>query len=448
MSDLIAESIEDINEISIFKRESVAYSSQIDVQETSYCSNSGLAQPLVSRKILAESLIKSEVHARAIEIIANSVCGFGYTFVDDENAEISGVKDFIDSKIYDLRRNPISFTELNMQLIKSQQTFDEKMLEIVKVNKKPLSEKGNIYFANPKNFYVPCDRSATYITELVDNSWSSNTSKKFGVYNQSNRAHQIYKQTNISLIDANYSIPAWFPVLEKIKLNVLYERFNSEFTANALSADLAVVIEKGRLDDKTMSSLKTALTSYKGALYAGRTILLQAGTGTEFQVRFERINKQEDRQSGYRDDIDANDTKILNAHGVDPKLYGFVQKNGISSGVEQLGAIQVFENMKIKPMRKQLENYWNYLFKQEFDKYNTELRFNTLDMTDAKTDSEIQKNLAETYKGLKEINAPKTMFDETRNSLGLTNLTDEQYNLLMIKETIENIDVDEKTEEE
>jgi len=424
--------INDFGEINIYKQNGFIPSKQKDRNAYQFFTDNCLAVPRVDKVAIAETLIKSASHVRAIEIVANSTVGLGYTFKDQKNAEDSGVVAFLNDGLRGRGRNHISFTEFCVQLVSARETFGSQMMEIAKIAQKPLKDKGLIYFANPKNFYISNKRTDRYYYEVLDNSYQINYGSKFGIYGvkTTSGSSDIYEQKDLSLLDDYYSIPTWYPTLKKIVLNELYDTFNTQFTSNSLSAALAVIIEEGQLDDGSKASLKEQLSTYSGSVYAGKTILLQGGMGG-IKVRFEPITRQQDRQGGYREDIDANDLAIFMSHGVDSKLAGFVQKNGISSGMEQLSAIQVFENMKIKPLRKQQEEYWNYLFTEEFEGYNTQIEFNSLDMTDAKTDSEIRKNTAETYKLYKEMGATIEMFNLFHMSLKIPLMTDEEYDTLM-----------------
>ena len=425
--------IEDFSTVHVVKQDRIVNSRQVDKDRTFYFYNNGLVAPVVDKRVLAEAPLKSWTHARCLEMIATFVCGRGFFFEDEENAKESGVYDFINKKLYDKFGNHTTFTTLNLELVKSKEMYDSQMLEIRRVAGNPLSEKGMIFYADPQNYYVKPQRSDRAYYEVVDNVYGSNPNR-FPMYGttSNNPSASIYSQNIMSSTDPFYPAPAYYHVLEKITLNNLYDKFNLEYTSNALSLDLVVVIKKGTLDKDSFAEFKRQLQSKSGSIYAGKTMLLQAGgINGELEVEFKPITRQKDREGGYLDDIEKNDLSVVVAHGIQPLLFGSFQKNGISSGLESLSAIQVFEESKTKPLRSQQEDYWNHLFENEFEGYNTKLRFNAPRITDAKTDAEVEKTKSETYVNYKNMGASLNMINEFRNAMGLTKLSEEEYNEFM-----------------
>jgi hypothetical protein len=373
-----------------------------------------LAQPVTAKAVLLDACKNSSVNMRCIATIAATVAGIGYEFEDKENAESSGVINFVDSLI-DRNGNPLPLAKLLCDWYADYKMFGESHLEIARQG----GLIANLLLLSAKNAYTDLDR--TFIAQVIQMGEKSNQFKIFRPYSE----YTSTERDCISLVrqtafDDVYGVPVYISALPAITSNRKIGEANIESMDNTIRGSIAIELSGEITPDQQLlvSNAYKALKNRKGG-----TAIIHLPTGVTANVRTMGSTSVD---GDYLKEREKNELEIMALHGVPAELYGTMQTGGISSGDKATGALKVFIQTVVRPEQEMLSKLFDSILKQEFKGYKGGFRLKQIDLTDWLEDqqaAQMQANIQQTYVNLGSLK----LLNEYRESIQLEPLTNEEF---------------------
>lgn len=373
-----------------------------------------LAQPVTAKAVLLDACKNSSVNMRCIATIAATVAGIGYEFEDNENAESTGVINFVDSLV-DRNGNPLPLAKLLCDWYADYKMFGESHLEIAR-------QAGiivNLLLLSAKNVYTDLDR--TFLAQVIQMGDKSNQFKIFRPYSE----YTSTERDCISLVrqtafDDIYGVPVYISALPAITSNRKIGEANIESMDNTIRGSIAIELSGEITPDQQLlvSNAYKALKMRKGG-----TAIIHLPSGVTANVRTMGSTSVD---GDYLKEREKNELEIMALHGVPAELYGTMQTGGISSGDKATGALKVFIQTVVRPEQEMLSKLFDSILKQEFKGYKGGFRLKQIDLTDWLEDqqaAQMQANIQQTYVNLGSFK----LLNEYRESIQLEPLTNEEF---------------------
>jgi len=373
-----------------------------------------LAQPVTAKAVLLDACKNSSVNMRCIATIAATVAGIGYEFKDMENAESSGVVNFLNN-LTDRNGNPMPFAKLLNDWYADYKMFGESHLEIARQDGAII----NLLLLSAKNVYTDLDR--TFLAQVIQIGEKSNQFKIF-------RPYQEYTSTErdcISLVrqmafDDVYGVPAYITAIPAITSNRKISEANIESMDNTIRGSIAIELT-GELSDHQQQLIAAAYRALK--LRKGGQAIIHLPPGVTANIRtMGSITVDGD----YLKEREKNELEIMGVHMVPPEMYSIIQSGGISSGEKATGALKIFKQTVVSPEQEFLSTFINHILKKEFTGYNGGFKLKELDLTDSLEDQQAEQlkaSIQQTYVNLGSLK----LLNEYRESIQLEPLTNEEF---------------------
>jgi hypothetical protein len=388
--------------------------SQIAENFKTYRNGLVLAQPVTAKAVLLDACKNSSVNMRCIATIAATVAGIGYEFEDKENAEASGVLNFVDSLV-DRNGNPLPLAKLLCDWYADYKMFGESHLEVAR----QAGIIANLLLLSAKNVYTDLDR--TFLAQVIQMGEKSNQFKIFRPYSE----YTSTERDCISLVrqtafDDVYGVPVYISALPAITSNRKIGEANIESMDNTIRGSIAIELSGEITPDQQLlvSNAYKALKNRKGG-----TAIIHLPTGVTANVRTMGSTSVD---GDYLKEREKNELEIMALHGVPAELYGTMQTGGISSGDKATGALKVFIQTVVRPEQEMLSKLFDNILKQEFKGYKGGFKLKQIDLTDWLEDqqaAQMQANIQQTYVNLGSLK----LLNEYRESIQLEPLTGEEF---------------------
>jgi hypothetical protein len=401
--------------ISISKAEPFE-SEQVSVYQEMVASGKIVARPMYDKQALLVSL-QNSTNARCIDVKASVIAGLGYKFKDEENAKTSGVIDFTNN-LYGKDGSPKPLSLLAKEWIKDFLTFADSRLEIVRIGKSPV----NLLVLSGKNTLISVDRKSIY-------QWDRSRNKvvEFRRYGQySKTIHDTLCLTNVSPEDDYYGVPCYASAIPSIKENIKIVQANLDSLDNIIDPSLLFIITGHTLDTDERDSLKTTLEGLRNKRSSAGVI--------DFNEKDTVVNVQnygaKATDGNYLQEREAISIEVMSLHGLTPELFGVLTNGGISSGEKATGALKIFVQTTVNPIKEVLERLLTDFFINEFPKFSKDnaIIFNSIDLTDSNEDATTELTKAQTNQAYIDIGS-KALFNEYRVSIGLPVIDDNEWNV-------------------
>lgn len=189
-----------------------------------------------------------------------------------------------------------------------------------------------------------------------------------------------------------YGVPDWYAALGTMALDRTILEFNTRLFANSLMANMAVIVEGGRLSPSTREAVRAFLRERAiGASNAGRVLLLE-DERDQVKIRFERLSLDVkdvlivEAQKHFRD-------AVIAAHGVPPRVLGIVTPGQLGATGEVEGQLRTFRETVLRPGRFMLESVLGVVL-SSLDPH-CRIRFAELDTTDQRADADFLSRMVD-----------------------------------------------------
>lgn len=195
-----------------------------------------------------------------------------------------------------------------------------------------------------------------------------------------NKAYGIFFSNGLSVRSDYYGEPEYYPALQVIEENLIWESFYIDYGNNNAQPSLIVSIIGEQWSDSVKSNIQNYFaTNFKGLGNQNRTLILNFAD-ENVKIEVERLSQNID--SSFLEKINNNDIKICRAWRVQPKLLGISQ--GVNSGgTENTGSMKEFIEDVVVPKQSEIEMLFNKILKKMFG-INPKFKLNTPSVTSDK----------------------------------------------------------------
>jgi phage portal protein BeeE len=379
--------------------------------------------PIFPKKTLLNSYSNS-TNRRCINAKAGVIAGLGFEFEDEENAESSGVREFLNS-LYSKDGTPKPFEVLLKDLWVDYELFGESRLEIRRI----AGKVQNLFVLSAKNCYISPDREKIYQYDQLRNRLA--TFKPYGIMN--GVFAETLCLTNFSPEDDFYGVPCFVSALDSMRTSEKICKANLSALDNVVSPSIAMIITGYTVTNEEIETIKNEMDEQR--YRTGKPLMLNFGN-PDAKVEIQNTGVKQLDGNFLNENISIN-LEILALHGLTPELFGIISGTGISSGEKATGALKIFNQTVVRPAQAILEKMFTEFLKKEFPTFKTKFLLKQLDLTDTEQDATTELSKAQTYQAYITIGSLE-LFNNYRETLGYAEITAQEWQSM--KDSINGVD--------
>jgi hypothetical protein len=292
-------------------------------------------------QILNQMYYSSPLHGALVDFKSNAVVGGGYEYKDEH----LNAKEKVDL---------VAFTKR----LRLKQTSD--------ILTKELIIHGRIYFrikwdgekgvvlgrVSPEKVRTNKDKSLYYVSD----DWTVNyNSEQLLPFSKSRKAGEyLYCYEQPSIGQDVYPFPQYTACLNWIFLDGEMSFMHKSNIQNSIFPSFAMMFPKLPAGKEERNQIEDTLNKAKGAQEAGKVLALFAPM-PELMPKIEAIPTNQNDQLFLQTD-ERIDSKICQAHKIDPIIFGIRVSGKLGSGTDIKIAYTIFEKTFVLPMREEVEN--------------------------------------------------------------------------------------------
>ena len=320
-------------------------------------------------------------HRKCILKKRNHICGLGYEFMN-EKVDLTKIKEFCETP-----NQNYSFNELVKRFCEDILLYRNAYLETVITPNRVFA-----FHLPAKAIYVEPRMLNQYPSLEVENYWqiqSGVPDVSWRPFSGNMWENEITHYKNYNTKSSYYGVPEYVAILNTILESYYIQQYNINLYSNSCVPDLSVIVTGGKLTAKAEASIKSLMAGgLKSYQNAHRTLYLAADNP---DVKIELKPLYEVRETSFRLAKNSNRDEIVAMHGVPPKLLGISSPGSLGSGSETIGSMKSYLEEELYPNKQDLEDFMNLQFFLRLFGVNPKIKFNTIDITDAKDDAEIDQ---------------------------------------------------------
>jgi hypothetical protein len=292
-------------------------------------------------QILNQMYYSSPLHGALVDFKSNAVVGGGFNYKDEH----LNAKEKVDL---------VAFTKR----LRLKQTADIICKEIILHSRvyfriKWDGEKGIILGRiSPDKVRTNKEKSLYYISD----DWTINyNTEQLMPFNKGRKAGEyIYCYEHESIGQDIYPLPQYSSCLNWIYLDGEMSFMHKSNIQNSIFPSFAMMFPKLPASKEEKKQIEDTLNKAKGAQEAGKVLALFAPM-PELMPKIEAIPTNQNDTLFLQTD-ERIDSKICQAHKVDPIIFGIRVSGKLGSGTDIKIAYTIFEKNFVIPMREELEN--------------------------------------------------------------------------------------------
>lgn len=202
-----------------------------------------------------------------------------------------------------------------------------------------------------------------------------------------------------------YGVPDIIPAMPAVIGDKAAREYNVDFFTHNAVPRMAIIVEGGDLSEEVVRQLHHFMASeVKGQGH--KTLVLEV-PGSDTRVRLERLTAGADDDAAFLGYRRANRDEVLLVHRVPPSKVTIVENANLANSRDQ---DKTFREQVVRPEQRRIEYKFNRLIREQLGIGDWQLRFNTVDTSEAREEAEI----ARIYAGIGALTA-----NEIRDRLGL-----------------------------
>lgn len=377
-----------------------------------------VVQPTFNREELTMCYLNS-TNRRCINAKASVIAGMGYKLTDEESANSSGLKPFLDN-LYNKDGVPKPFSTLLKELWTDAETYGESGLECIRIGK----TIENLMLFSGRNMVKDANRKDIYQLNRIKNKVA--TFRRYG--KATKEFNDVLSLTFETAEDSFYGVPCYVSAIDSIKSLFKINKANSESIDNTVDPSLLLIVNGYSIPEDELDDAKAVLKGLKEKRSSAGII--------NFGDKDANINVQNvgagKVEGNYQSDKTSIALEIMSLHGLTPELFGVLTNGGISSGEKATGALKLFVQTVVRPAQEMLERLVMMFIKKEFPTYKGDFKLNTIDLTDSLEDADTELKIAQTCQAY--INTgSKELFNEYRLRMGMTPVEDDEWANLKVQ---------------
>jgi hypothetical protein len=305
-------------------------------------------------QIITQMYYTSPMHSSIVNFKKNAVLGGGYELVKDAGATL-------EDDVYLRSMNIRLRIEKNAPMVLTDQILHRRVYFRV-----IFDDFGDFVRAE----YVSADKvraSKEKDCYYINDDWSRGVYEieKIEPYNRKNIAKKCRKMLYVwedkSAGQDVYPIPSYTSAMNWIFLDGEMSTLQKEYIVNGIFPSYAISFPKKPQTTEEKEELKKTIQGQRGSGGAGK-IWTFFGRGAEDLPKIDTIPVS-NLDGAFQATTESIDSKICQAHTIDPILMGVRVSGKLGSGSDIKQAYTIFEKNVIMPLRAELEQVFNDLLK-------------------------------------------------------------------------------------
>lgn len=354
-------------------------------------------------QLINQLYFTSPLHAAITDFKCNAVLGGGYEL----DLEHLTNKERVDAYAFDKRLKldkTIKNTLLDIILHNRVYFIGKKLKKGAKIIRR--EEPSKVRTNKNKSLYYLCDDWARQIgIRTIKKYTDAAVGEEFiFCYEMDSVGQDIYSLPSYTSANNWMFLDGEMSYLQKSNI------FNSIFPA------FAALFPKKPQGKEEMAMVKASLEGLKGAKNAGKTAAFFANRSEDLP-KFETITTN-NNDNLFQNTTESIDSKICQAHVIDPILMGIRVSGKLGSGSDIKQAYIIFEKNTIMPLRNELENVINQLL--SLSNLSTKVAisdFQIINETIIETDDEVAGGTIDALNSMSPLVATKVLETLTPNEI-------------------------------
>ena len=290
-----------------------------------------------------------------------------------------------------IKRKPnpeYSFTELCKRLMK-----DKLVLENFYIETLPYNAIKYAYHLPARDIFVEPIHNIKGMTPVIRRYWQIQDNILANVswppFDNSIGIHQVIHWKNYNYYTSYYGVADYIPTLKAITSDALVIEYNIKFFDNNAQPDWALIVTGGKLNKQSEQEITKYLrANLKGVKSSHRMLYISV---EQPDVKVQLVPLSRIRDVSFSEGRKMNRDEIVAMHGVPPKLLGISTPGSLGSGSETLGSMKSYLEEELIPNQESLEEFLNLHFFLPVFGVNPGIKFNRIDITNAKDDAVIDE---------------------------------------------------------
>lgn len=361
----------------------------------------------------------NSTHKICINMKANLSAGIGYE-----------LQTGVPKEIINFMKRPNNnfgedFTDIMVKGVIDYLNVGRMALEVVKVG-----SKRSLYHAFAHEIRTVQEGKSSRIKEFIQlNTLNEGVKYSKYTYDSTKSGSYLLVMDNYNPSSHFYGIPDWVSALKSIIGNDTIATYMLNFFENNARPDYFLIISGTTLTPEQKSTIENNLKSAKGIDNAHRLVTLVL-SNPQAKVEIKEMSKVVDEN--FRNTKIDNRDEIAQIHGVPPKILGISSAGSLGSGNEAIGALKIFIECVIKPLRTKVEEFMNMFLQHEFNFSEKIFTFKEISLVNEKDLAIILK----TYvgEGLMSVN-------EARKEMGKKSLEGSEYDEVKPRQYNESLEI-------
>ncbi len=281
-----------------------------------------------------------------------------------------------------------SFAELVKRLLMDKLVLENFYIETLLYNSIKYA-----YHLPARDIYVEPLKDARGMTPIIKNYWQIQRNNLANVnwspFNGQIGTHQIIHWKNYNYYTSYYGVADYVPTLKAITSDALVIEYNIKFFDNNAQPDWALIVTGGELNKQSETQIQSYLRNNLKSIKNVHRMLYIAVDQPDVKVQLIPLSRV--RDVSFSEGRKMNRDEIVAMHGVPPKLLGISTPGSLGSGSETLGSMKSYLEEELIPNQKALEEFLNLHFFLPVFGVNPGIKFNCIDITNAKDDAVIDE---------------------------------------------------------
>jgi PBSX family phage portal protein len=187
-----------------------------------------------------------------------------------------------------------------------------------------------------------------------------------------------------------YGVPDIVPAVATVLGDKAAREYNIDFFSHNAVPRMAIIVEGGELSDEVVGQLRQFMESeVKGQ---GHKTLVLDVPGNDTRVRLEQLTVGQSDDAAFLGYRKANRDEVLLVHRVPPSKVTVVENANLANSRDQ---DKTFREQVVRPEQRRVEHRFNRLFREQMGIGDWAIRFNEMDLSEAREEAEIAAIYAE-----------------------------------------------------
>ena len=305
-------------------------------------------------QVITQMYYTSPMHSSVVNFKKNAVLGGGFELVKDNNVEMAEDV-YLRSMLIQMRMKetaPLVLGDIILHrrcyfILTFDASGDFRKAQYVSADKVRTSKDKSCYYIN--NDWS----KGMYDTDKIEPYTRANIAKGY--------KSMLYVWEDRSAGQDVYPIPSYTSAMNWIFLDGEMSTLQKEYIVNGIFPSYVISFPNKPQTEEEKSELKKTIQGGRGSMGGGK-IWTFFGRGSENLPKIDTVPVS-NLDNAFQATTESIDSKICQAHTIDPILMGVRVSGKLGSGSDIKQAYTIFEKNVIMPLRAELEQVFNDLLK-------------------------------------------------------------------------------------